>query len=120
MYKFIELKHKLVEENMEGVFQISQSLMQKKVNYHENILEIAVALLKDHQSYFVLHERILFKGKLVKFIGAIVISEKSDLIEYLRQSIQKNDLRPIRIFSIEDNPNFLLRYTDEGSAQLFE
>ncbi|MDV7698679.1 hypothetical protein N6B72_17275 [Chryseobacterium soli] len=70
--------------------------------------------LSDDVNYYVMHDVVVYKGKMKRFKGKTVLSTKKDLIDY----IKTNDIRPVRIMP-EQNPDFVIQITDEESALFF-
>lgn len=122
MYQFLDLKHTLPSDDIdnEKLFELSQTFITDSYSYStssEEILKWLNAIMVDDESYFVMHERMLFKGKLKKYIGHVVIAKKADIIEFVQNAIGTNDLRPIRILATE-SPDFLIRFNEDSVIHL--
>ena len=51
----------------------------------------------EEELYYVANNLVSHKGKSVIFRGDLVISERNDLISYLKNAIKDHDLRPLLI-----------------------
>lgn len=123
MYRFENLKHRSVNQdfNTQSLYDRTQSLCSNNYVFYSDkkeILLVLSALLSDKMDYYVLHERILVKGKLRKFIGHVVIAKKMPIIEFIRKSLDENDLRPIRIISTLTNDNFF-RFSEDAVLYVY-
>lgn len=123
MYRFENLKHRSVNQdfNTQILYDRTQSLCSNNYVFYSDkkeILLVLSALLSDDMDYYVLHERILVKGKLRKFIGHVVIAKKMSIIEFIGKSLDENDLRPIRIMSTLTNNDFL-RFSEDAVLYVY-
>ncbi|KFF23266.1 RNA-binding protein [Chryseobacterium vrystaatense] len=117
MYAFLNLKHQEISESTdaETVFQKTEEVLS--LNNFIAFTDPAVCLeteLNYRITYYVIHDRVVYKGKKKIIKGKIVLSTKKDLLDYVRNQ----DIRPIRIMP-EQNEDFVIVITDEGSALLF-
>jgi hypothetical protein len=123
MYRFLDLQHELPGERFdkEALFAQSQQLMAGPSSFSANAEEIAAMLgekLSAEEHYYVLHEHMWYKGKLSRFIGHVVIAQGRHIEPFIRDGLQKNDLRPMRILAM-DAPQWVFQFTDEAVLRLF-
>lgn len=124
MYRFENLEHKLIapDFNIQVLYDLTVSISSNDYHYYSEkkaILLVLDELLSDDVEYFVMHERILVKGRLRKFIGHVVIAKKISIIKYIEKSLNENDLRPIRIFS-PSSPNKMLRFSEDSVLFVYD
>lgn len=85
---------------------------------HMVMMELLQSKLQPDDKYYVLHEKMLYKGKTAKYTGQVVIASGRDIIPFISDGLRKNDLRPMRIFPVH-SPAWLLRFTDETVLCIF-
>ncbi len=66
-----------------------------------------------------MHDYQLHKGKLNKLLGNITLTNKTNLISFLKFEIEHNDLRTFLILKTKD-ADFVIQITDEGAAILHQ
>lgn len=117
MYLFLNLKHQEISEQIdsETIFLKSEEFLGSNnfISFTDSLICFKTKL-SDNVNYYVIHNIVAVKGKKKKLKGKIVLSTKKDLIDYIRT----DDIRPVRIMS-EQNPDFLIKITDEESALFF-
>ncbi|MCX8523900.1 hypothetical protein OF897_08175 [Chryseobacterium formosus] len=115
MYLFLNLKHHEISTDPEAVFLKSEELLNVNdfISFGDPVICFEKKL-NDHVNYYVMHDVVMYKGKIKKFKGKTVLSTKKDLIDY----IKTNDIRPVRIMP-QQNPDFVIQITDEESALFF-
>lgn len=120
MYNFLDLPHKKLSKDYdkENIYQLSESFIKDDINYVNDIYKVLESELKKDEDYFIVHERMLFKGKITKYIGNIVVSKKEDIITYIKKSIENNDLRPIRILPVKE-PLWMIRFTEDSIMYIY-
>jgi hypothetical protein len=119
-YTFSNLCHQPLVENMEpvSIFETSEQFVKSDFVAFQNPLDLLETKLSADEFYYVLHEYIITKGKMIFFRGCVVIAKKTDIITFVTAELLHNNLRPIRILA-QENPSFCLRFT-ENEALLFE
>jgi hypothetical protein len=123
MYRFLDLQHELPEEGFdkEALFAQSEQWMEAPSSSSGNAEEIAALLrekLSAEERYYLLHERMWHKGKQSRYIGHVVIAQGKNIEPFIRDALNKNDLRPMRILAM-DASQWMFRFTDEGVLYFF-
>jgi len=123
MYKFSNIKHDLPVEpfEKEALFDFTEHLMHSPYVFADDAEEICYILnerLNNHETYYLMHERMLHKGKLVKYIGHVVVSDKQNIIRFISDSLSQNDLRPMRILQV-NSPAWLIRFTEDAVMYVY-
>lgn len=123
MYKFLNIKHDQPAEpfEKEALFNVTEQFMHSSYVCAEDPEEICHILnesLNDYETYYLMHERMLYKGKLVKYIGHVVVSDKQNSIRFISESLRQNDLRPMRILQV-NSPDWLIRFTEDAVMYVY-
>ncbi|CNF23207.1 Uncharacterised protein [Yersinia nurmii] len=67
------------------------------------------------ETFYIAHNLVSRKGKQVYFNGEIVMASRSCLIEFLKKSLEINDLRDFLISPIfDDSPHYVVFINDES------
>jgi hypothetical protein len=71
------------------------------------------ALMQD-DFYYVANESILYKGKKMVFNGELAIASKNNLLEFIKKSIENDDLRSLILSPLfENTPEYVLHIHDD-------
>lgn len=117
MYKFLNLKHQLLNDAEDQFMILSQSstiVESDELNYThtKNGLGLLQKVLNNYEDYYVIHDVQKYKGKKMVWSGHTVIASKTNILAYIAEELSNNNLRPIKIMA-KNNPNFVIRITDE-------
>jgi len=122
MYSFSGLDYKELPEadDKETIFLTSEKLLkQNNFTGFNDPVACMTEKLNEGETYYVIHEHIIHKGKSKILKGKIVLSDKKSLLKYLDEIISDDDIRPFRIMPVEKQ-NFVITITDEGTALYFK
>ena len=65
--------------------------------------------------YFIAHNLVIYKGKKAILKGEIAIASKDNLLDFLKKSIDSDDLRNFLISPVfNDRPNYVIAVNDDS------
>ena len=118
MYLFLDLLHEKlpVFANKSLIFAQTETYLAGDFEVFKSPIELVQSHLNATDTYYVMHESIMVKGKIKRSLGVIVLANRLNLLDYLGRNL--NDLRPLRIMALND-PRFLIVISDEGTGLLY-
>jgi len=122
MYQFKNLNYiRIIDSTDERdlLFLRTEEMLRHEFQFYASIPEALEKWLQDDQSYYVMHDNVMTKGKMQKLMGMIVVANKPEILDFVQHAIQSNDLRPLRLMPVE-NFRFVICLTDDDSALVFE
>ena len=106
------------DEEKNKIYQTSEFLLNTKGIRYDDILYLLETTMADGMNYYVIHNYELIKGQQKKLPGSAVITGKKDIINFVSNELDDNDITEIRILPYH-NQEYCIFISEHEIAYLY-